>query len=242
MRAIIIILILFIMFACGKRQSPLFIKQYQKKEITGTYHSNKYNKFLRFTETSYVYFEKESHLATWTCCDTISFGTWLIDGPNLINLSSSFNMGLVDVPCNIKEALNDNIDNQLCFKINGLIEKFHKKHTYNKRGVTYILSLYGKFWHKDIPFKDSSICIREEKKVEKIRISMVVNENFSGRQIGLKQFTSSIYLIRGEESNLFEINIPVGYDYLTYLRLKEDYIKIIDNKRLKWNGEIYIKK
>ena len=39
------------------------------------------------------------------------------------------------------------------------------------------------------------------------------------------------------------INLPqLGYDYINYLRLVDDYVKIEDKKRLIWNGKEYIKK
>ena len=77
-------------------------------------------------------------------------------------------------------------------------------------------------------------------KIERFNIFIYPKPNFQGRNVGERYFITPEYTIKDPKSNYFQIEIPeLTYEYMTYIRLNKEYIKVIDINHFEWHGEIY---
>jgi hypothetical protein len=59
----------------------------------------------------------------------------------------------------------------------------------------------------------------------------------------IKEIYSDDYHIKDFNDNIITISLPgVTLGYLTFLRLEEVYVKVVNGKELKWNGVLYKRK
>ncbi len=188
--------------------------------------------------------ENPNFIARFVCCDTIAGGTYVTNNKiKMLELSSDYmirnNVLKVFVKEKIHTGLKDSIaiyiDNPI-YDLNGhheplmfeieLLGMGRDQNRYRKDGSSYmtfksIKNLYG-------------ISLNIYPKLPDVMLS---NIGITGIEL-----FEGMYSVEDPNSNVFEISIPdLTYDFLTLKRLDKDYVQIIDNDKLLWDGVTYKK-
>ena len=83
---------------------------------------------------------------------------------------------------------------------------------------------------------------KDRSKLRSFSVATVPKGSYNGRSLGIRRIYTPMYKIKNEKSNVFNIDIPeLTYEFITYLRLRNDFIKIIDKNTLEWDGNKYIR-
>jgi len=148
----------------------------------------------------------------------------------------------------VKEQSNGQRDT-LFFTLKNPIEGFYKKNGIRNRDIYYKISIYGANTGlmdnlSSQSYDNGNIKIVRPKGVilDKFSVNAYPKSNFGGRNIGIKEIDTYEYHVKEETSNLFEVNIPgLSCEYMTYIRLNRDFVRIINNTKLEWDGFFYMK-
>lgn len=226
--------------------------KFLSKDIQGTYvqEENK-NVRLVFNGDAFVYIDPYTNndLALYTCCDTITYGSWGLDNSRgLIYLSSPefINASIVNLQVTEKKT---NETDTLYFYINKPIEQHYKKYQEKSRDIYYKIAIDTRnmgFLDKAMLKEYDTNVIKVLKPkgaiVDKFTISIYPKSNFGGRNIATREVTTLEYQLKETNANVFEVNIPLlDYGYISYLRLNKDFVKVINKNKLEWNNHTYIK-
>jgi hypothetical protein len=134
-------------------------------------------------------------------------------------------------------------DNTITFVIDNPIEKHYKRYDEKYRELFYDIAITTS---DDFIYETSdknSIKIEGSKKVLEFEITVYPKYNIPIRNISAKEVYTIPYKVKNPKTNVFKINIPqLDYGYLSYKRLNNDYVKIIDKNKLLWDGKEYIRK
>lgn len=199
---------------------------------------------LELNESSFVLkdVDKQEHLPTFKCCDTIAYGKWTIDKKaSLIEINSpeTLNSSYVDV--NVVEEQEPSLDS-ISFVINNPIEKHYKKFGEKYREVFYSITLTT---HDDFLIDTSDknpLWVKKVNGLNEFEITIYPKHDIPIRQISIREVYTIPYQIKNPNANVFIVDIPqLDYGYLSYRRLNRDYIKIINKNKLFWDGNEYLK-
>jgi len=197
----------------------------------------------------YENLSNKGDLALYTCCDTISYGSWKKINGNIIELSTPEYLNIPITRMQVQEFETKNV-NTLEFVIESPLEEFYRKNPSNRRDVNYKIELFT----NDIQFelaqvnklyKDNRIIIDipEKTQVKGFVVEIIPTSFFSGQNIGFRRWSTLDYEIQEQEFSKFVIDLPdLSYDYLTYLRLYRDYVLFKKKGVLLWNGKKYKRK
>jgi hypothetical protein len=220
--------------------------KFSPKDFEGTYTEEGLKGFrLTFKKNHFAYVDtfEQTHLPPYDCCDTITYGYWEFDKPNLLKL---FSDPKLDLPLELEVNESTSSTDSIYFVINDLIEEAYKN---DKRPDI----LYGLWIDSDSRLLSHSFVRKhntnritfdnsEGGRIRKFSVTIYPKESFRGRNIGTREATTVEYTVANTTSNVFEIRIPeLDKGYLTYLRLNGDYVKIISNDRLIWDNNEYTK-
>ena len=180
------------------------------------------------------------------CCDTISYGSWeLLANSNFISLVSSIDLGdpsLNKIKFNVSEFENKESDS-LIIEIKNPLERDSFDADYDKilDYEVLVIKKSESFLFQE-PKNNLVIFRNQEEPLKEIKCYIQTNNRFRGRNIGVR-IVELDYLVKSPKSNSFIINIPdLTYEYLTYLRFKREFVRVIDKNHLEWQGEIYVRK
>ncbi len=229
----------------------LCCKSIEDKYLFGNYlQDNDKNTVMIFTKNDFVIKErqKQLHMPVFSCCDTITYGVWsFLNKPKLIKIDNQSSLNSL-VNLQVVEK-NSSTKDSIYIYINNPIEDYYKKYRIDLRDICYYIELDSGDSRFDLSvahiYENNFIKLSNPNKykIKSIQVFIYPKNNFVGRNIGERLFMTPIYNIKNIESNAIDINIPnLTYQYMTYIRLKEDFIRVIDRRHLEWNGDTYTKK
>jgi len=191
-----------------------------------------------------------THLAIelYKCCDTITYGNWKIDNSNFLSISTPKELSTFYLNFEVDEKKDFSKDS-LYFLIENPIEKFNKKNNSKNRDISYqliISSNKSKFDNTIVKKLFSTnyitIPIDENLSIESIELVVHIDCKASIRNVETKEIYTLPYEVYNSKTNIFKISIPkLNYGYISYKRLNNDYIKIVNKSTLLWNGKEYVK-
>ena len=229
------------------------------QKIEGVYVQDKMENIkLYLSEDLFLFVDTNdnTHLALYHCSDTLAFGYWERDesAPHFIKLYTN-PMQLVSlVEMQVSEQTNKSTDSTY-FLINNPIEDVHEK--YNKgndkaRLIYYTISIetnrpkidyqlnLARFYTNTIMLglPEDVIIKSFEITAHPVSCSVGWRPNMPPNYISTMR-----YEVSNPKSNLFVIDIPeLTSCYLSTLRLNGDYVKVLNEKQLEWDGHIYNRK
>ena len=239
----IIVICFFFLASCASYN-------FTKDDIKGTYIQEEYKGIqLKFEESNFVLKDvyEQEHLPPYDCCDTIAIGSWKIDDRGLLSISSPeetstffTNMDVVEEQSSYKDTIYFTIDNP--------IER-HYETTGNKRDISYQLAITSNksSFDNKIALKkyDSNIIaipVVEGLKISQFELVVYVDCGIPLKNIETREVYTLPYDVQNSRVNMFKVDIPqLDYAYLSYRRLNNDYIKIINKNKLLWDGKEYSK-
>ena len=100
------------------------------------------------------------------------------------------------------------------------------------------LGIYAQYYKKN----HITIVKPEGLKVHSLSIEIVPNYNFGGKNIGIRQVFTYPYQVENEKASKFFISIDkLDYQFMSYQRIDNDYVKIIGSDKLFWKGLYFLK-
>ena len=138
MKTIGTVFILLLFCAC----SPY---KFAVNDFQGTYvQKGNSNVKLNFTNDSFSFIDSnKEELSLYTCCDTITYGSWGLDNSRgLLYLNSPVNLSLFTLDAQISEKKNNS--DSLIFIIDNPIETSYLKHKPKMRDIYYKMAITDK--------------------------------------------------------------------------------------------------
>ncbi|RBA27741.1 hypothetical protein [Flavobacterium tibetense] len=206
-------------------------------------------KEIHFKENTFTFLDKFSgkDFSYYNCCDTLSKGSFKIINNSIIELTSinDFNSGFLDF--NIKEKTTNNLDT-LYIKITNPIEKKYNSKT--KRELKYMLQLGTNdkelnryFTYTEINNNLLKIPISNSFEIYDIELTIYVEPFISVKEKNINVINTFNQKIKNKKSNKIEIDVPeLTYNYINFRRLKMDYIRVVSENKLIFDGIEYLKK
>lgn len=229
--------IFFIFYSCKTINiNGVYVqKDYKRNEL----HFKKNKTFInldKFSKTDSSYYR---------CCDTLSFGIYKIINNSFIELNSPKELSTFYLNLNVIE--NNIKKDTLYIKINNPIENNYNLNS--EREIKYLIYLNSNnkdisnmLKNKIISKNSIKIPINENFEVYDIEIIIYVEPTIRIKEKNVDVINTIFYKILNKKSNSLEINIPkLTYEYINYKRLSNDYIKIISENKMIWDGKEYIK-
>ena len=230
-------------------------KKKDSYQIHGTYvQQNDSQTKITFEKNSFIMRSDsdDTHHPTFTCNDTIAFGEWKFDNnSNFIRLQSPDYLINSIMDFSVNEKIISDRDS-FYFKITNPIESHYKNFSYSSkaREVEYIINVKSN--NESLAYrinfgelKGNEIAIKGAKntKILELNLIIVINSNFSERYSNSKEFYTVSYEIIDTNSNYFLIDIPkLTYCQLGSKLMNQDFIKVIDDETIEWDGEFFSKK
>jgi len=204
---------------------------------------------LQLKKDSFVLIDHSSEYAEmpiFDCCDTITYGKWKKDKhlPLLIMSNGNYLIYDSDFPLSstiVKEKIIPG--DSIVFRITSPLEDYYKREHRNAKGLTYQIDAISSRYESIITKKTTdNLIILNTRKIIFFDLVVIPNEDINLRHLEVRHLVL-FYDVKNTKANMFEINIPqLNHDFLSYKRLKDDYVRIINKNKLLWDGEIYIKK
>ena len=206
---------------------------------------------LHFNGNNFVFLDTstQEHMNPYDCCDTISYGKWQIDPKGLIMLTSLEELNTYHLDIEVFESRSYSQDS-LYFIIENPIEDYYKKTNRKRRHIEYKIGIGSNKISFDQSFQNKrystnvfSIAKIDNLNIYSFGITIIVDPEIRLKNLNTMIVNTLYYDIKNTESNVFKINIPdLSFNYLSYKRLNSDYLKIVNNNKLIWDGQEYIKK
>ncbi|QMU63059.1 MAG: hypothetical protein GKR88_01415 [Flavobacteriaceae bacterium] len=253
--SLFVVVLAIILNSCASKYDII-----SKSEIKGEY-EQKGDKGIKLflKENSFVLIDtyKQEHLPPYNCCDTLAYGKWEIDKKlPLLILSTPEELGDAS---NIYDSYYLNMDvieelkpqsDSITIIINNPIENFYKQQSKRVGEIEYTVSISS----NDINFDSSMLGKRynsnlivlsrkENVNIDKLEIEILVKSDISIKKLEARYVYTLPYDVKNGKSNVFKIDIPeLSYGFLSYKRLDDDYVKILNKNKLLWDGKEYIRK
>jgi|GEM_PF-2751787 len=215
-----------------------------KNSLKGRFETNHEIKdILDLKENGFVYTRLQK---TDRTIDTIAFGDWRCKN-GVIELTSPDSVTHPLFYLEVDEFTKDN--DTIYIYIDNKLEREFKKDSSNRRGIKYKITIYSNnnSFDEDSYFKEYNTNIIKLPKpdrivIEKLEVSVVPVTYGYSKNIELGEITSLEYYVADSNKNIFYITIPsLSSLFFKMLRLNSDYVKVIDENKLRWDGKEYIK-
>lgn len=247
---IFLLFINFILISCSS-----FSHFSQEFELKGRFVQKERNGIeLYFYKDSFVYLNtyKQTHISPTICCDTLSYGTWKLDSRGFAVLKTPLKYNLPDwKPIEVVERRGFSSDS-IYFIIDNPIEEFYVKNKWKTSDVAYKVFVFTQDESYHLPrkeqmdFTNKIVAPAGNKKITGFDITVLMNPEI---QYKLKNAGATLlieteaYSKKDPEANVFEIYIPdVNFEFMSFKRLNDDYVKIINKNKLLWDGKEYVRK
>lgn len=204
---------------------------------------------LQFSKNQFVLIDtyEQKHLPPFKCCDTLAYGSWKIEKEGFLRLSSPEELNTYFIYMEVTEELS-NVDS-LYFYFDNPIEGHYKKFGEKRRELFYSISAETNntelmvVLSKNIDINPIVVPNPKKSKISKFYIEIIPKSDLPVRELNTLYASTLEYEIQNENSNVFRIQLPqLSYQYLAYKRLNEDFVKIENSKKLRWDGNVYTKK
>lgn len=219
-----------------------------KNHLIGTYlQNNDKNTLIIFNSKDFLVKIKHKQLDAPPCAygDTITYGNWEIENNKMISIDNT-NLISSIIESEFQESFKFN--DSVAIHINNPIEYFYLKNKENVRGILYEVVISSNDSYFDVKvsgiyqnnlikfYKPNNIKIRQ------ITIFVIPTHNYDMCNLGERYFYTIDYVVKNEKSNSFNVEMPMlTYNFMSYIRLNRDFIKIINKSHLEWNGEVFSK-
>lgn len=187
-------------------------------------------------------------LALFYCSDTIAYGKWSkIKNQPLIELMSDDSQLLSLSAIEVKEKKSDD-PQKFSFTIKNPIEFHQEKINNDARIVRYgieirstCIEFQGNLANQRFDSNEFSFSIPKDCNVSSFSIYVYPVDFQQGwRDQHPVVIRSSLYEIKNQESNVFEVNLHgLTYCYMNAKRLNHDYVVVENENLLKWDGCYY---
>jgi len=199
-----------------------------------------YNRTLKFDNKSFTYID---HVIRYNTFDTLALGNWKYsDG--LISLYSNDTIINSILSLEIKEYKED-IGDSIRLSINNLVEQhslFNNIRNLNYRILIKSNSVDFDNRVKELVFDTPVIFISKPEGVTIYGFLVVVlpTEHLIVKNNAGKSIVSEFYEVKSVETNCYSVDIPsLNFSFFEQLRLNEDYVRVINKRKLEWNGVKY---
>jgi hypothetical protein len=226
--------------------------KYLPEDLTGVYlqEGNEHEQFVLNDDATFFYVDtyEQMDAPPYKCCDTLAYGYWSIEkGCGLLKINSPEEINTSYIYMDIKEKSEFSNDS-LYFYIYNPIEDHYKKYNEKYRELFYSLLVTS-----NSPDFDARLAAKEfdvnpivlprpKSNVESFSIKILPKNNIPVRHVGVREIYTLDYGVKNLNSNVFVIQLPqLSYNYISYLRLVDDYVKIENKSKLIWNGKEYVK-
>lgn len=175
--------------------------------------------------------------------DTMSFGSWRLEGDFIVlNTPKSINSSRLKVE--VEEGYIPNSDS-LVVEILNPYEDYYRNYG-GRRLFDYVFSIdsYESNLGPEIYMQGNKISLykTENNKIVNISIYIIPNCFLYPSSLAFNNLETYLYLFKNRSSNYIKVTIPqLTLEYIGYVRFKEEYVKITQNKLL-LRGEVYIKR
>ena len=205
------------------------------------------NKELLLENSRFVFRNRsqQNALPLFYCSDTIAFGRWsVLKDKNIIELSSNDQKLNSFTNIRVRESKDSTIRGTK-FLITNPIESHQAKVLEYGLDIGSDCSEFQSEVSSE-KFQSNCFLIKVPRNCTLTSFSVYVYPaNFLiGWQEQYPSVTHSLsYKIENTGSNVFEVSCPdLTYCYLNSMKLKEDYVLIVNKDLLKWNGQLYKRK
>lgn len=214
-----------------------------KKIYNGHYETNRY--LIELNNGYYLIKDKFSE--NYLCCDSLSWGNYeKIKNNNFIKLTSEESILEKYIDFNVVENIKKSSDT-IYININNPIEERYKSYRDNKREIYYKIVLFSNKSHFDSKLYSQKwnqnqikFSIPKDYKIEYFYIEIFVEDDIMLPNRIYNKFSTFDYKLQDNKSNYFEINMEdLNYNFLNFLRLNDEYLKI-DRKKIIWRGEEFL--
>lgn len=217
----------------------------------GTYENHETGKLLELHGDgtySFKYSDRRMQFVKVWVLQDLGFGSWRVEDGFLV-LNSAAEIQSSVLRADVRESMIDSghlkIDIDSPFDEYTGITDFHgHRSTHTNKLFRYIVEVYSDhaYFDKEIEIVNSTnvqLDIKDEFIVREIVIYIIPNPYLYPGKIAFNKLTVR-YNVKNQRANHFTFNIPdFTMDYIGYVRHTEEYVKIIDEKRIKLRGEIY---
>jgi hypothetical protein len=225
---------------------------YSSEDLIGTYaqiREDGANPFINLTinKTGFVLVDVMNYNkrggGKYMCCDTIAYGSWKLDNKHGDLSFSTSQLSDTYIDDSVREETNANRDSVFFYINNPIEKKMGKKHEY----IFYKIDLYsiGSAFGEDLyekQFNTNRIVAANPNHdhINEFSIQVYTTPDYFARNIAIDPVKTFYYKVKDRNTNSFRINIPdLTYGYITYLRLNERLIKIVNKNELIWDGIKY---
>ena len=236
MRVLFLIVGTFLLISCGTPKTFMY-GEFEQIE----YKDNKL--ILKKDSFEFVNTHKPFDLAVYPCCgDRMAFGTWTQDkDTDYLRLSSPWYIMSSILDSQVRESIDQS--DSLTFIITNPIEKHNDKFNDGLRELSYSIALKTNNFKLDNirESKETIIKIKRPRDtvVESIRIYVKPVSNL-GQPINTTGIDVNEYVVKNQASNKYFIDIPqLTHEFLSSMRLENDFVKIVNSDKLEWYGKYY---
>lgn len=180
----------------------------------------------------------------YLCCDTLAFGDVKYER-GFLSFSSTENVNSNILYSNFQEIEEEKEDSLTIIILNP-IENYYSKNNV-KKDISYEINTISNdafidSWFSVNEFTTNKIVFKKNKdfQIEKIYLKIKIDCSNSLNQNGTVSVDIFPYKPSNLKANKIIISIPdLNFQYFAYKRLKNDYIKILNNNILLWDNEQY---
>ncbi|MFD0862224.1 hypothetical protein ACFQ1M_08380 [Sungkyunkwania multivorans] len=242
----ILLVLSFLIISCSSYK-------YLSGDLEGTYSKTDDNDIkLILNQKSFLYINeyKQEHLPSYDCCDTIAYGNWKINKEGYIELTTPEEISTSYLNVDVIEKEVKKSKDSLYVFIDNPIEKFSKNDNRKTSKLLYQLAISSNNNNFDNAialrkFDKNKIAIAKKDndlKINSIEVIVYVQSDISLSNLELREVYTMPYKVNNANTNSFNINIPkLNYGYLSYKRLENDYVKIVNKQKLVWNNVEFLR-
>ena len=242
-------IILFTIFSCSK---SIITYNNGKEKYIGTYINQSNSLEIILLENSFLIKDEanyNNHLAVFNCPDTLAYGTWKLDNNYpFIKLYSNSMQYWGGVDRKVEETNIISKNDSIYFTISTPIEGNNEetKSIYYKIIIQTGDNIYDmkvnqkKFYRKNI-----ALPMPKTKKIDSFMIEIYPIESVLGwkQQTPPRYYSTDTYYVKNKTNNYFQIHIPnLTSCYISAYILMGEYVKILDESKIEWKEDIYIRK
>lgn len=185
--------------------------------------------------------EPRKDLALFKCCDTLSFGKIeYLNKDSLLAFTSSKDINSEFVNFNVQEYEEVNQDS-IKFIFNNPIENHYKHFNESYRELFYSVEILNGDFQNIISDKNPTIIISKNE-IKEFQIKIYPKYDIPLNHLEVREVKLKPYKVINYKANVFKINISqLDYGYLSFKRLNEDYVRVVNKNKLIWDGNVYLK-
>jgi len=235
------------MYSCASSKHTL-------SELGGDYlEEGSFNTILSLSKDRYVFSKAfgQADVSPFICCDTMSTGTWQkTKDLKYLVLTSDFQTAYPLVTMEVIEEKSGHTDS-LYFEVDNPIEQFQ----IGKTGKRYDHLFYRLEVSSNNPEFDTQTSLLKFNTnrfamakpqglaMKSFSIIAVPKHDMKVRNLEIREAYTQEYSVDSKDTRRFKVSIPtLDYGLISQLRLRQDFVQIVNSKVLVWDGKFYQKK